>query len=76
MSKHGQTTMIEWGNRFCGRITKTGKRCRAHATMGIIGNRIEYVGCYLHDPRQEAHRQGREREQRERGALLHRGGRC
>jgi hypothetical protein len=67
----------EWVNRLCGRITKTGKRCRAHAALERDSrNRIVHLGCYLHDPRRETHRQWREREQRERGALLHRGGRC
>jgi hypothetical protein len=38
----------EWDNRLCGRITKAGKRCRAHAQMEF-GGRI--IGCHLHDPR-------------------------
>jgi hypothetical protein len=40
-----------WDIRLCGRLTKQGKRCRAHATTDSNGWDIEHVGCYLHDPR-------------------------
>jgi hypothetical protein len=42
-------------NRLCGRVTKTGKRYRAHAALGDHG---KHIGCYLHDPRRETHREG------------------
>jgi hypothetical protein len=45
--------LMIWDNRLCGRVTKTGKRCRAHATLGDHG---QHIGCYLHDPRRETHR--------------------
>jgi hypothetical protein len=53
----------EWDNRLCGRPTKSGKRCRAHAAMGYTVNfRRVHLGCYLHDPRRRTHAENREAE--------------
>src|SRR5262245_59051607 len=49
---------FEGDNRLCGRPTKSGKPCRAHALMGEGG---EIIGCYLHDHRRLTHRQMSER---------------
>jgi hypothetical protein len=35
-------------NRECGRPTKSGRPCRAHA---LLDGRGLHIGCYLHDPR-------------------------
>jgi hypothetical protein len=52
----------EWDNRLCGRITKAGKRCRAHAELDPNGDGFETIGCYLHDSRRRTHRQEHEAE--------------
>jgi hypothetical protein len=52
----------EWDNRLCGRITKAGKRCRAHAELDPNGDGFETIGCYLHDARRRTHWQKREAE--------------
>jgi hypothetical protein len=51
----------EWDNRFCGRITKTGKRCRAHAQLDPNGDGYETIGCYLHDARRRTAAQDKAR---------------
>jgi hypothetical protein len=54
-----------WDNRLCGRLTKTGKRCRAHSAIERVGNSPRHIGCYLHDPRRETHRQRADRQRDE-----------